>query len=121
MNRRRTIGQKIREFFILIPLSIGICGAGVLVYQAYLWLRTGYWKPLKANLLLSEFLPASFFQWLRSGDIWQGANKAVCFVYNSSLALFLLVFSFVLYWPIAGVIDLFSGRSVVKMSQGWRG
>jgi hypothetical protein len=115
------MGQTLDGFFALFPLSIAVCGVAVLAYQSYRWLTLGYWKPLTTSLVLDKVLPASFFQWLYSSNCWKGINNMVFFVLNSSLGLFLLIFSLVLRLFIAKFFKLCSRAATTEDGRSWRG
>ncbi|HUT29492.1 MAG TPA: hypothetical protein VMX13_06855 [Sedimentisphaerales bacterium] len=117
----KTAGRKFREFCALPARLIGICGIGVLGYQGYLWFRQGYWRPLKAQWLLDEILPAGFGQWLHSGDSWSGINNIVSFLLDSSLGLSLIFAGLVLSFLISKFLDLFLRRGGTEHIANWRG
>ena len=105
---KKTIGQKFRVFCLLISLSIPLSGIAVLAYQSCIWLEHGYWKALGSRLVLDKVLPTKFFQWLHNPHSWLGLNKITSPVFNSSLAMFLLVFGLVVFLLVAKTFDLFS-------------
>ena len=104
---KKTIGQKFKEFCLLISFSMALSGIAVLAYQSFFWVKQGYWKPLGARLVLDKVLPTNFFQWLHNPDAWLGLNKIISPVFNSSLAMFLLVFGLVVLLLVARTLDLF--------------
>ena len=104
---KKTIGQKFRVSCLLISFLIPLSGIVVLTYQSFCWLKEGYWKPLGARLVLDKVLPTNFFQWLINSNSWLGLNKIISPVFNSSLAMFLLVFGLVALLLVAKVFDLF--------------
>ncbi len=101
------IGQKFRAFCLLIPFSVALSGIAVLAYQSFVWLKLGYWKTLESRLVLGKVLPTYFFQWLHNPHSWSGLNKIISPVFNSSLAMFLLVFGLVVFLLVAKIFDLF--------------
>jgi len=105
---KQTIGQKFRVFCLLIAFSIPLSGIAVLAYQSCIWLERGYWKALGSRLVLDKVLPTSFFRWLYNPESWLGLNKIISPVFNSSLAMFLLVFGLVVFLLVAKTFDLFS-------------
>lgn len=105
---KQTIGQKFRAFCLLISFSISLSGIAVLAYQSFVWLERGYWKALESRLVLDKVMPTNFFQWLHNPHSWLGLNKIIFPVFNSSLAMFLLVFGLVVLLLVAKTFDLFS-------------
>jgi hypothetical protein len=121
---KQTIGQKFREFCLLIAFSIPLSGIAVLAYQNYFWLKQGYWKPLGSRLVLEKVLPTNFSQWLHNPHSWSGLNKIISPVFNSSLAMFLLVFGLVVILLVAKAFDLFSKYEKMEIevvrTRNWR-
>ncbi|MHC4238691.1 MAG: hypothetical protein ACYSUC_02885 [Planctomycetota bacterium] len=115
-----TTVQRVEKLCVLIPLSIAACGIGVLAYQCLYWFREGDWKSFQARLALDRVLPASFIQWVRSGDSWFGLNDIVSFVFNSPLALFLLVFGLILRLLIAKTFGTLSKAIDSQAKKSWR-
>jgi len=107
MTGKQTIGQKFRAFCLLIPFSISLSGIAVLAYQSFVWLKQGYWEALESRLVLNKVLPMNFFQWLHNPHSWSGLNKIISPVFNSSLAMFLLVFGLVVLLLVSKTFDLF--------------
>lgn len=105
---KQTIGQKFRAFCLLISFLIPLSGIAVLAYQSFVWLERGYWKALGSRLVLDKVMPTNFFQWLHNPHSWLGLNKIISPVFNSSLAMFLLVFGLVVLLLVAKTFDLFS-------------
>ncbi len=105
---KKTMGQKFRVSCLLIAFSIPLSGIAVLAYQSCIWLERGYWKALGSRLVLDKVLPTNFFQWLHNPHSWLGLNKITSPVFNSSLAMFLLVFGLVVFLLVAKTFDLFS-------------
>jgi hypothetical protein len=105
---KKTIGQKFRVFCLLILFSIPLSGIAVLAYQSFVWLERGYWKALGTRLVLDKVMPTNFSQWLYNPHSWLGLNKIISLVFNSSLAMFLLVFGLVVLLLVAKTFDLFS-------------
>ena len=105
---KKTMGQKFRVSCLLIAFSIPLSGIAVLAYQSCIWLERGYWKALGSRLVLDKVLPTYFFQWLHNPHSWLGLNKIIFPVFNSSLAMFLLVFGLVVLLLVAKTFDLFS-------------
>jgi len=105
---KKTMGQKFRVSCLLIAFSIPLFGIAVLAYQICIWLERGYWKALGSRLVLDKVLPTYFFQWLHNPHSWLGLNKIIFPVFNSSLAMFLLVFGLVVLLLVAKTFDLFS-------------
>ncbi len=101
------IGQIFRVFCLLIAFSISLSGIAVLAYQSFVWLERGSWKALGSRLVLAKVLPTNFFQWLHNPHSWLGLNKIISPVFNSSLAMFLLVFGLVVLLLVAKTFDLF--------------
>jgi len=104
---KQTIGQKFRAFCLLVAFSIPLSGIAVLAYQSFVWLKHGYWEALGSRLVLNKVLPTNFFQWLYNPHSWSGLNKIISPVFNSSLAMFLLVFGLVVLLLVAKAFDLF--------------
>lgn len=104
---KQTIGQKFRAFCLLVAFSIPLSGIAVLAYQSFVWLKQGYWEALESRLVLNKVLPTNFFQWLHNPHSWSGLNKIISPVFNSSLAMFLLVFGLVVLLLVAKAFDLF--------------
>lgn len=105
---KQTIGQKFRAFCLLISFLIPLSGIAVLAYQSFVWLERGYWKALGSRLVLDKVMPTNFFRWLYNPHFWLGLNKIISPVFNSSLAMFLLVFGLVVLLLVAKTFDLFS-------------
>jgi hypothetical protein len=105
---KQTIGQKFRAFCLLISFSIPLSGIAVLAYQSFVWLERGYWKALGSRLVLDKVMPTNFSQWLVNPHSWLGLNKIISPAFNSSLAMFLLVFGLVVLVLVAKTFDLFS-------------
>ncbi len=105
---KQAIGQKFRACCLLIAFSISLSGIAVLAYQSFVWLERGYWKALGSRLVLAKVLPTYFFRWLHNPHSWLGLNKIISPVFNSSLAMFLLVFGLVVLLLVAKTFDLFS-------------
>ncbi len=101
------IGQKFRAFCLLVAFSIPLSGIAVLAYQSFVWLKHGYWQALGSRLILYKVLPTNFFQWLHNPHSWSGLNKIISPVFNSSLAMFLLVFGLVVLLLVSKTFDLF--------------
>ncbi|HUU19175.1 MAG TPA: hypothetical protein VMW72_18635 [Sedimentisphaerales bacterium] len=101
------IGQKFRAFCLLVVFSIPLSGIAVLAYQSFVWLKQGYWRTLESRLVLDKVLPTNFLQWLHNPYSWSGLNKIISPVFNSSLAMFLLVFGLVVLLLVAKAFDLF--------------
>ena len=119
---KETIGQKFGVSCLLIAFSIPLSGIVVLAYQSFVWLKLGYWKTLESRLVLGKVLPTYFFQWLHNPHSWSGLNKIISPVFNSSLAMFLLVFGLVVLLLVAKTFGLFSKpekRELVKIRE-WR-
>jgi len=114
---KQTIEQNFREFCLLIPFSIALSGIAVLAYQNYFWLKQGYWKHLGSRLVFDKVLSTNFSQWLHNPKSWLGLNKIISPIFNSSLALFLLVFSLVILLLVAKTFDLFS--KLEKKRKNW--
>ncbi len=104
---KQKIGQKIRAFCLLLAFSISLSGIAVLAYQSFVWLKQGYWRTFESSLVLDKVLPTNFFQWLHNPHSWSGLNKIISPVFNSSLAMFLLVFGLVVILLVAKAFDLF--------------
>ncbi len=104
---KQTIGQKFRVFCLLLASSISLSGIAMLAYQSFVWLKLGYWKTLESRLVLGKVLPTYFFQWLHNPHSWSGLKKIISPVFNSSLAMFLLVFGLIVLLLIAKTFDLF--------------
>ncbi len=102
------IGKKFRVFCLLIAFSIPLSGIAVLVYQSFVWLERGHWKAFGSRLVLDKVIPTNFSQWLHNPHSWLGLNKIISPVFNSSLAMFLLVFGLVVLVLVAKTFDLFS-------------
>ena len=105
---KQTIGQKFRAFCLLISFLIPLSGIAVLAYQSFVWLERGYWKALGSRLVLDKVMPTNFSRWLHNPHSWLGLNKIISPVFNSSLAMFLLVFGLVVLLLVAKTFDLFS-------------
>lgn len=119
---QKTIGQKFRGLCLSIPFAIGSCGIGILAYQSYFWLTQGYWKPLRASLVLGQVLPTRFFHWLHSADSSLALKRIASSVFNSPLAVFLLVFGLAFLMLMAKIFSLFSKSAVKKeQTKQWRG
>ncbi len=121
---KQTIGQKFRAFCLLVAFSIPLSGIAVLAYQSFIWLKQGYWEALGSRLVLNRVLPTSFLQWLHNPHSWSGLNKIISSVFNSSLAMFLLVFGLVVYLLVAKAFDLFSKPAKTEIevvhTRNWR-
>ncbi len=121
---KQTIGQKFRAFCLLVAFSIPLSGIAVLAYQSFIWLKQGYWEALGSRLVLNRVLPTSFLQWLHNPPSWSGLNKIISSVFNSSLAMFLLVFGLVVYLLVAKAFDLFSKPAKTEIevvhTRNWR-
>jgi len=104
---KKTIGQKFRVSCLLISLLIPSSGIAVLAYQSFCWLKDGYWKALGTRIVLDKVLPSNFFQWLHNPQSWFGLNKIISPIFNSSLAMFLLVFGLIALLLVAKIFDLF--------------
>jgi hypothetical protein len=121
---KQKIGQKFRSFCLLVAFSISLSGITVLVYQSFVWLKHGYWKALELRLVLNKVLPTNFSQWLHNPRSWSGLNKIISSVFNSSLAIFLLVFGLVVFLLVAKTFDLFSKYEKMEIevvhTRNWR-
>jgi hypothetical protein len=117
---KKTFAQRLARLCLLLPHSIIIFAFVVLVYQGSFWFKYGWWKSVKARVLLYEVLPDSFVQWIRSGTSWSGVNNIISFVFNTPLFLFLLVFGFVVHVLIARFFGLLR-RETVEQKLSWRG
>jgi len=104
---KKTIGQKFRVSCLLISFLIPLSGIVVLAYQSFCWLKDGYWKALGTRIVLDKVLPSNFFQWLHNPQSWLGLNKIISPIFNSSLAMFLLVFGLIALLLVAKIFDLF--------------
>ena len=105
---KQTIGQQFRVFCLFLAFSIFLSGIAVWAYQGFVWLKYGYWKTFGSRLVLDKVLPTNFFQWLHNPHSWLGLKKMISPVFNSSLAMFLLVFGLVVLLLVAKTFDLFS-------------
>ncbi len=116
------IGQKFRVFCLLVAFSIPLSGIAVLAYQSFVWLKHGYWQALGSRLILYKVLPTNFFQWLHNPHSWSGLNKIISPVFNSSLAMFLLVFGLVVLLLVSKTFDLFLKPAKEKQARvkRWR-
>jgi hypothetical protein len=92
----RTFRQKIKRACAMIPLSLVFFGVSVWAYEAYSWLWSGHWNSTPASVLLNEVLPDGFVKWVGSDSSWFGVNNTIASVFNSSLAVFMVVFGLVL-------------------------
>jgi hypothetical protein len=92
----------------------------VLAYQGAFLFKYGWWKSVKASLLLYDVLPAGFVQWIRSGTSWSGLNQITSFIFNAPLVLFLLVCGLVVRAFIAKAFGLLR-RERVEQNVSWRG
>jgi len=121
---KQTIGQRLREFCLLLTFSIALFGIAVLAYQSYFWLNKGYWKPLRSRLVLDKVLPANFSQWLNDPESWLGLNKIISPIFNSSLALFLLLFGLFAFLLISKTFSLFlkpeKNEKEMVRTKSWR-
>jgi len=121
---KQTIGQKFRVSCLLIAFSIPLSGIAVLAYQSFVWLKQGYWEALESRLVLNKVLPTNFLQWLHNPHSWSGLNKIISPVFNSSLAMFLLMFGLVVFLLVAKTFDLFSKHEKkeieVVRTRNWR-
>ena len=119
---KQTIGQKFREFCLLIPLSLALSGIAVLAYQNYFWLKRGYWKTFGPRLVLDKILPTNFSWWLHNPKSWLGLNKIISPIFNLPLALFLLVFGLVVLLLVAKTLDSFSKpeKKELVRTRSWR-
>jgi len=117
-------GQKFRAFCLLLVSSISLSGIAVLAYQSFVWLKHGYWRTLESRLVLNKVLPTNFLQWLHNPYSWSGLNKIISPVFNSSLAMFLLVFGLVVFLLVARTFDLFSKYEKMEIevvrTRNWR-
>ena len=124
MKGKQTIEQKFRAFCLLLAFSIPLSGIAVLAYQSCIWLERGYWKAFGSRLVLDKVLPTNFSQWLHNPHFWLGLSKIISPVFNSSLAMFLLVFGLVVILLVARTFDLFSKHEKVKIevvrTRNWR-
>lgn len=105
---------------LLVPHSIILFAFVVLAYQGAFLFKYGWWKSVKASLLLYKVLPANFVQWIRSGTSWSGVNEITSFVFNTPLVLLLLAFGFVVHVLIARAFALLR-RERVEQNLSWRG
>ena len=108
--------------FLSIPFLFAISGLVVLVYQSTIWLKWGYWKSMGLTLVLNEVLPSNFFHWLDNPKSWFGLNKIVFSVFNLPLALFLLLFSLVIFLLVFKTSKIFSKPVKTKIidKRAWR-
>jgi hypothetical protein len=111
---KKTIGQQFRKLCLFIPFSIALSGMAVIAYQSYFWLKLGHWKPLDSRLILNIVLPTNFLQWLHNPSSWVGIKKVIVPVFNFPLAVFLLLFSFVVLLLITKTFDSFSKPERIK-------
>ena len=116
------IGQKFRVFCLLIAFSIPLSGIAVFAYQSCIWLERGSWKAFGSRLVLDKVMPTNFSQWLHNPHSWLGLNKIISPAFNSSLAMFLLVFGLVVLLLVAKTFDLFSkpGKKEQARVVRWR-
>ncbi len=84
------------KLFGTVPWLLLGSGAGVLIYQIYLWQQTKSWLPLRASVILRRILPVELLQRLGADDAL-GLKQSVFAVLNSSLAGFLLTCSVLLF------------------------
>lgn len=121
---KQTIRKKFRSFCLLLAFSISLSGIAVLAYQSFIWLKQGYWRTLESRLVLDKVLPTNFFQWLHNPRSWSGLNKIISPVFNSSLAIFLLVFGLVVHLLVAKTFNLFSKYEKIEIevvhTRNWR-
>jgi hypothetical protein len=117
---KRTFGQKIRDTFLLVPTAMALSGMAVLMYQTYFWMSQGYWKPIGSRLLLDRVVPTRFFQWLDANS-WPALDKVVSWIFDSPLALFLLVSGLVVILLISKTLSLFSRSAKKGQKRSWRG
>ena len=121
---KQTIGQQFRGFCLFVAFSIFLSGIAVWAYQGFVWLKYGYWKTLGSRLILDKVLPINFVQWLHNPHSWSGFNKIISLVFNSSLAIFLLVFGLVVYMLVAKAFDSFSEPEKTEIevvrTKNWR-
>ena len=118
-RKKRT--PRLGRLCLLVPHSIMLSALAVLAYQGCFWFKYGWWKSVKASVVLYEILPASLVQWIRSGTSWSGVNHAVSFVFNTPLFLFLLVSGFVVHVLIARVFGWLRRFEKPQEKLSWRG
>jgi hypothetical protein len=116
----KTSTPRLVRLCLLVPHSIMLFAFVVLAYQGAFLVKYGWWKSVKASVVLYEVLPASFVQWIRSGTSWSGVNQTISFVFNTPLVLFLLVCGLVVRVLIARAFDLLR-RERVEKQLSWRG
>jgi hypothetical protein len=63
----------------------------LLMYQGYLWLKTGHWIPYSTGKIFIPILPDSFLSWL-STDSWVGLKKIIMEVMDIPIGIFSFVF-----------------------------
>lgn len=83
------------KMFGTVPWALLGSGAGVLIYQIYLWQQTKSWSPMRASVLLKRIVPAGLLHGLADDPL--GLKQSVFAVLNSSLAGFLLTCSVLLF------------------------
>jgi cation transport ATPase len=119
---KKKLGQKLESLGILVSCAIAMCGVAILAYQGYSWFRHGYWRPLRAELLLSRVLPDTLVSWLYGGSSWAVVNKTATLLFDSSLALLLFIVSGVLILLVVKTFDicLKPAKEEVQV-KSWRG
>lgn len=84
------------KLFATIPWALLGSGAGVLIYQIYLWQQKKSWPPIHASVLLNRILPPGLLHRLGTDDPL-GLRQSALAVLNSSLAGFLFTCSVLLF------------------------
>ncbi len=116
----KTSKSRLQRLCLLVPHSIMLLAFAVLAYQGVFLFKYGWWKSVKASVLLHEVLPAGFVQWIRSGTSWSGVNQITSFIFNTPLVLFLLVCGLAVRVLIARGFGLLR-RERVEQNFSWRG
>ena len=70
---------------------------GLLTYQGYLWLKTGYWTPYPTGKILIPILPDSFLSWLLT-DSWLGLKKIIIGAMDIPIGIFSFIFGMGILW-----------------------
>jgi len=118
---RKNRTPRLARLCLLVPHSIILFAFAALVYEGCFWFKYGWWRSVKASVVLYEVLPASVVQWIRSGTSWSGVNHIVSFILDTPLFLLLLVSGFVVRVLIARAFRWLRRFEKPQEKLSWRG
>lgn len=79
-------------------------GAGVLLYQGYLWLKTGQWESMPFHLALTHI---GFDYYDVTPDSWLGLQKLVHWFFNLPLSLMAVILGYLIGLSIGKALATF--------------